>query len=200
MHDQDVVLGSEVDDALEELHRGGLSRRHVGVIDEHHLHAVEAGPFDGLEIGVEVRLLVERIGQHHAAGQPHGGRIGRIAGVGHEDLVARVEERHADVHDTLLRTDERQHLAVVVEFGAVPLLVPVGKSLAQDGLTLVGHVFVDIGTLRLAGQTVDDGLVGREVGTSHSEFDDLTTGSGLDFRDFAQAARKIVLADAVQTV
>ena len=59
---------------------------------------------------------------------------------------------------------------------------------------------MDIGTLRLAGQTVDDGLVGREVGTSHSEFDDLTTGSGLDFRDFAQAARKIVLADAVQTV
>ena len=198
--DQDIVPGAEVDDPLEQFRRGGLSRRHVGIIDQHHLHAVESRPFDGLEVRIEIRLLVERIGQHLASGQPHGGRIGRITRVGDQHLVARIEERHADMHDALLRTDQRQHLRIVVQLGAVPLPIPVGKSLAQNRLALVGHVFVDVGALGFLRQPVDDRPMGRQVGTAHGQLDDLAARGGLELRKFAQAAREIVLPDTVQTV
>ena len=200
VHDQDVVPGSEVDDLLEQLHRGGLSRRHVGVVDEHHLHTVQPGLFDGVEVGVEVGLLVQRIGEHFAARQTHGRRVGGVAGVRDEDFVALIEERHADVHDTLLRADQRQHLRLEVQLGAVPFLVPVGKSLAQDGFTLIRHVLMYVGTLRLFRQAVDHGLVGRQVGAAHGQFYDLAAGGRFDLGDLAQTARKIVLSDAVQPV
>ena len=194
------MLGTELDDFLEELARRRLARRHVGVVDQHHLDAVETGTFDGLEVGIEVGLLVERIGKHLTARKAYGGRIGGIARVGDQHLVARIEERHADVHDTLLRTDEGQNLGVVVELHAVPLLVPVGKSLAQNGFALVRHVFVYVGTLSLLGQTVDDRLMGRQVGAAHCEFDNLAAGGCLDVGNFAQTTRKIVLSNPVQTV
>ena len=198
MDDEDVVLGAEVDDLLEQLGRRGLARRHVGIVDEHHLHALDTGAFDRLEIGVEVRLLIQRVGEHHAARKPHGSRIGRISGVGNQYLVAGVEECHADVHQALLRAQQRQNFGVVVQFGAVPLGIPVGESLAQDGFALVGHVFVYVGTMGFGRESFDDRCGGRQVGAAHGEFDDLTTRGRFDLGDFAQTARKIVLSDAVQ--
>ena len=198
VHDQYVVLGAEIHDLLEQLHGRGLSRRHVGVVYQHHLHTVQPGLLDRREIGAEIRLLVERIGHHLAAGQTHGRRVGGVAGVGHQHLVALIEERHADVHDTLLRTDQGQHLRIVVQLGAVPFLVPVCKSFAQDRLSLVGHVFVHVGALCLLCEAVDDRLVRGQVGAAHSEFHDLTARCRFDFGDLAQTARKIVLSDAVQ--
>ena len=100
----------------------------------------------------------------------------------------------------LLRTDQRQHLRIVVQLGAVPLPIPVGKSLAQNRLALVGHVFVDVGALGFLRQPVDDRPMGRQVGTAHGQLDDLAARGGLELRKFAQAAREIVLPDTVQTV
>ncbi len=197
---QNVVTGTEIHDFLHQLHRGRLSRRHVGVVDQHHLHTLQPGAFDGVEIGVEVRRLVERVGHHLAARQPHGRRIGGVTRIRHQHLVALVQKGHADVHDALFRADERQHLRIVVQFGAVPSFVPVGESLAQNRLALVGHVLVDVGTLRLFRQPFDDRGVGRQVGAAHRELDDLTARGRFDFGDFAQTAREIVLSGAVQPV
>ena len=198
VHDQDVVPGAEIHDFLEQLPRRGLARRHVGVIDEHHLHAVQPGLLDRLEIGVEAGLLVQRIGNHLAAREAHGSRVGGVAGIGHEHLVALIEERHAYVHDALLRADQGQYFVVVVQFRAVPFLIPVRKSLAQDGFSLVRHVFVYVGAPCLLCEAVDDRLVRGQVGAAHSEFHDLTARCRFDFGDLAQTARKIVLSDAVQ--
>ena len=198
MHDQDVMLGAESHDPLEEFQRRSLSRRHVGIVDEHHLHTVQSGLLDRLEIGQEVRLLVQRVGDHFAAGEFYRSAVSGVAGIGYEHLVALVEEGHADVHQALFRTDQGVDLRLPVEIHAIELLVPVSESLAQDGFTLIRHVFVHVGTLRLFGETVDDRLVRGQVGAAHSEFHDLTARCRFDFGDLAQTARKIVLSDAVQ--
>ena len=200
MHDQDVVLGAESHDPLEEFQRRSLSRRHVGIVDEHHLHTVQSGLLDRLEIGQEVRLFVQRVGDHFAAGEFYRSAVSGVAGIGYEHLVALVEERHADVHQALFRTDQGVDLRLPVEIHAVELLVPVSESLAQDGFPLIGHVLVYVGALRFTGQRVDDRLCRRKVGAAHSQLDDLTAGSRLRFGDFAQTTRKIVLADTVQTM
>ncbi len=200
MYDQYVVTGSEVDDPLEQLPRRSLSRRHVGVVDKHHLHAFQPGALDRFKVRIEIRLLVECVSDHLSARQTHGRRVGRVAGIGHQHLVARIQERHADVHDALFRADQRQHLRVVVQFGAVPLPIPVGKGLAQNGFALVGHVFVHVGALCFLRESFDNRGVGRQVGTAHGQFDDLTARGRFDFGYLAKTAREIVLPDAVQTV
>ena len=82
----------------------------------------------------------------------------------------------------------------------IPFLIPVGKSLAQDGFALIGHVLVHIGTLGLFCEAVDHGLVGRQVRAAHGQFDDLAAGGRFNLAYLAQTARKIVLSNAVQPV
>jgi len=56
------------------------------------------------------------------------------------------------------------------------------------------------GALCFLRESFDNRGVGRQVGTAHGQFDDLTARGRFDFGDFAQTAREIVLSGAVQPV
>ena len=102
------------------------------------------------------------------------------------------------MHDALLRADQRIDLGLEIQIDVIPFLIPVGKSLSQDGFSLIGHVFVHVGTLGLLREALDNGGMGRQVGTAHGQFDNLTARGCLNLTDLAQTARKIVLSDTVQ--
>ena len=191
---------SEPTRPIEQLHRGGLTRRHVGVVDEHHLHPLQAGLLDRLEVGQETRLLVQRVGHHLPAGEFHRSAVGGVARIGNQHLVSLIEKGHADVHQPLFRTDQRIDLRLPVELHAVIALIPLGEGFAQNGFALIGHIFVHIGTLRFARQRVDHLLRRRKIGAAHGQLDDLTAGRRFRFGDLAQTTREIVFADAVQPV
>ena len=200
MDNQDIVLSTELNQLLEQLGSRSLTSRHIGIVDEHHLHALQAGSLDSVEIGKEAGLLVQRVGHHHTTRQLNCCAVSGITRIGNQHLIANIEESLADVHQTLFRAEQRQHLRTEIYIDIVVTLVPISKCLTQNRLALVRHIFVDIGTLCLLRQTVDNRLVGRQVGTTHSQTNDLTTRSGLNFADFAQLTREIVLADTVQTM
>ena len=197
---QDIVLSTELDQLLEQLRRRSLTRRHIGIVHQHHLDALQTCRLDSLEIGQETGLLVQRIGNHHTTRQLNCRAISGITGIGNQHLVAHIEEGLADVHQTLFRAKQRQYLRLEIYIDIVVALVPISERLTQDRLALIRHIFVNIGTLCLLSQTVDNRLMGRQVGTTHSQTNDLTTRSRLNFADFAQLTREIVLADTVQTM
>ena len=145
-------------------------------------------------------MFVERVGDHDAAGEFHACGVGRVSGVGDEDLVAGIEEGHADVHDTLLGADQGIYFGLEVEVDVIPFFIPVGKCFAEDGFALIGHVLVYIGSLCLFCQPVDDGLMGRKVGATHGKFYDLAARSRFNLSYFAQTTREIVLSDTVHAV
>ena len=200
MNNQNVVLRAECNQLLEQIGSRSLTRRHIGIVHQHHLHALQTGSLDSLEIGQETRLLVQRVGNHHTTRQLNRCAISGIARVGNQHLIAHIEEGLADVHQALLRAEQRQYLRAEIYLDIVVTLVPIGKRLTQNRLALIRHIFVNIGTLCLFRQTVDNRLMRRQVGTTHCQTNDLTARSGLNFADFAQLTREIVLADTVQTM
>ena len=107
---QNVVLRAECNQLLEQIGSRSLTRRHIGIVHQHHLHALQTGSLDSLEIGQETRLLVQRVGNHHTTRQLNRCAISGITRIGNQHLIAHIEEGLADVHQALLRAEQRQHL------------------------------------------------------------------------------------------
>ncbi len=129
--DEDLVLAGKGDDFLEEPVGDDRPGRVVRVVDEHHLRLLERGGRDRREVGREAPLRQQRqqLGGRPVEQRPAG--VDRVAGVGGERDVARVEEGVAEVVDALLGADRRDHLARRVDLDPEAPVVEAGEGLAE---------------------------------------------------------------------
>ena len=101
--DDDAVTTSEIDDARQEFERCAMTGWHMGIIDPHHLHIVYAWSIlKGGEVRLPIVFVFEIIFDDFCTDQFAYRRIGRITRIGDEHLIARIEQRHRDVHDAFL--------------------------------------------------------------------------------------------------
>lgn len=172
-HQQQLMLGGDGDDALEQLARVGRAGGVVGV-DQH----------DGAGAAGHQRLDLRRIGQeavgrialvvHRAAVVEDGrGRPQRIVGRGHQHFVARVEQRAQRQVDQLGHAVADEH-PVRMRVGRVAACVVGGHRLARGRQALL--VGVGVGAAHVVGDRVLQ-MLGRaeteRAGVADVELDQL---------------------------
>ena len=166
--DHDVVLARELDDLLVDLGRAHRAHRVCGQRDDHVLGAVRHLRVDARHVGQEVVLGRERVERARAAGERGGVAEDRVAGVGHQDGVALVDERGAQGQHALLGAAAAHDHVVRDAVHAVAVLV-VGAHGVQQ-LVLVVQGVLPVGrVLGALDQRVYDVLRGPEVRRPHRE-------------------------------
>jgi hypothetical protein len=106
-----------------------------------------------------------RAGEHRAAG------VDRVAGIGGQGDVARVEECEAEVVDALLRPDRRNHLADGVDLDAEALQVEVRERFAELAPAAVARIALGLGVPHRLAHRLDDVAEGRGVRVADAEAD-----------------------------
>ena len=204
--DDDAVPAPEVDQALQQLVRRVRACRHVRIIDPHQLDRRTQGRFtlghellQRLKVWLPSARRIERVRNQLRAHESAHRAVGRVARIGHQDAFAGVEEGQRDVQDTLLRSDEWQHLAISIERDAIPLFVPRCVAPAQLGHARVGLIAVHVGACCLALQGLDGHLRGRQVGAADAEANHAFAG-GIHGRHFLQFLGEVVLLHGANAV
>ena len=140
--DDDAVLTCEAHQTLVGLAAGAATCRHVGIVGPHQFHTREVHPLQFVEVGLPTVVLAQVVVHNLRTENLRERRVSGIAGIGHQHLVAGIDEGQRDVQDALLRADERQNLGFRVEVDVVPALVESGHRRAQLGRTHRGLVAV----------------------------------------------------------
>ena len=122
MDDDQVAPAGDVDCVLEEVELGRRAGRVVRVVEVEELRVGGA-----LELGQEAVLLMQRQVVHLRAREDGARGVRRVAGVGSEADVARVERGERDVADAFLAAEHRDHLPVRVELDAEAVAIEVGR-------------------------------------------------------------------------
>ena len=109
-------------------HSRGRVRREV---DDQRLGPRRHARNEVFKLREKLLLVVDRHADDVRAGDHRAVDVDRVAGVGHQHRVARVENGEAEVRDALLGADGDDGLGVGVEIDVVARLVPVADGLAQ---------------------------------------------------------------------
>jgi hypothetical protein len=108
-----------------------------------------------------------------AAGQDRPDLVHRVAGLGHQHLVARVDERPRQVGDPFLGADQGQDLGVRVELDPEAPAVEVRDRAPERRQPEVARVLVGRGVAGRPGQLLDHEVRGGQVGVADAERDDV---------------------------
>ena len=182
MNDDEVVGLGELDHLGKELRRGTGAGRVVRVIEHEHLGFLEHVGRDAVEIRQVIVLRSQREVVHLPA-EVFGMRAeNRIAGDGHDDVVARVDECRREDRERGLAADRVQHLGVGIDpADAADLVEEVRSGDLQRLATVVGVTAV----ARILGFLVELGHdfgEGHLVRLAHAHVDDLRAGIGIESR------------------
>ena len=170
--DEDPMATAEIGDLRVKFLRRTGARGHTRIVGPHHLHAGEVHRLQGVEIRHPALFGHEVVLDDLRLRDLGGRRIGGIARIRDQHLVAGVEEGERNQEDTLLGARQGLDFGPRIQRHAVIAGVPVGKGLAKFGkahVTLVAMDTVQYGRLR------DDlqGGPGRgSVGGTDPEVDD----------------------------
>ena len=109
MDDQQVVLAGEGDDLLVDLRRAHRANRVGGQRHDHVLGAVGDLGVDARHVGQVVVLGDQRVVLELGIGDLGARLKDRIARIGHQNRITRIEQRQAQVAHALLRAVARLH-------------------------------------------------------------------------------------------
>ncbi len=150
VHHDDVVVLCEPHQTLVGLHAGRSACRHVGIVGPHQPYTRKVHLLQLVEIGLPAVLRTQVVVHNLRAENLAERGIGGIARIGHQHLVARIDESQRDMQDAFLRAYQRQHLLRGVEIYIVKTLVEACHSLTQlrrahrwliaVGIGLAGHL------------------------------------------------------------
>ena len=199
VHQQDVVTTGKLDKAFEETRCGSGAGGHVGIVQEHHLHAAEIALFESLEVGHPAVFFRQEVVVDHTAGQFDGRCVGGVSGVGHQHLVAGVDVCLTQVAEPLFRTVEGQDFGGRVERDAVSGGVPVGNRLQEHLFAFVVGISVNVSILGSLIEGFNHGGVRGQVGAADTEVDDVVSGTAHGV-DLSQFFRKVVFLDLAEPV
>jgi hypothetical protein len=171
VHGEDAVFARQLDCALEQAVGDDRSGRVVGVIEEHQPRASEGVGRDRVEIRRKSALGPERQQLRLRARQQRAPRVDRIAGVGRERDITRIEERKVEVEDAFLGADRRHHLGLGVKRDPEATRIESRDGLAELAPAAIGRVLVGAGIRDGALRRCHDRLVGRHVRIADPEAD-----------------------------
>jgi len=171
--DDDLVTRGEADRLLEERARGDRRRGVVRIVEPQELRAPRDLVGDGAQVGEEAVLATQRHAVRDAAVEVRPDVIDRVARVGHQHDVARIDEGDRHVGDALLRADERDHLRGRVEPNAVAALHPPRRRLAKGGEALVVGVAMVLRVARRLAEAGDDVRRGGRVRVADAQVDEI---------------------------
>ena len=131
MNNQDVIGFGKINDFLQQLLVGQLTRWHVRVIQEKQFH-FSAGLgiiklnhlFPCIDIRMPIMCFVQPVRQYFSTRQFYCAGIGWITRVGNQGCITLIQVGHAYVHDTLLASNKGQHFRIRVYIHLIPFLVP----------------------------------------------------------------------------
>ena len=194
------MLAGELDDPLEEAVGDDRAGRVVRVVEEDQARAAQV--LGGRSRRGRGRSRAPaRSGSTHrlGAGEQRPAGVDRIAGVGGERDVARIEEGEAEVVDALLGADRRDHLGLGVDLDPEAAVVEAGEGLAELRPAAVRRVLVGarVGDRRL--HRLDDVRIGRHVGVADPEADHVDPGLLLR-RDLALELGEHVRRDRLEAL
>ena len=137
MDDEDLVLAASSTTRSKKPVRDDRAGRVVRVVDEEQPRRLELLGRDRVEVGGEAEL--GRSGSRYGlgAGQHRASGVDRVAGVGGQGDVARVEEGEAEVVDALLGPDRGDDLVDRVDLDSEALQVEVGERLRNSGAAAI---------------------------------------------------------------
>ncbi|MNX99298.1 hypothetical protein D3C86_1317370 [compost metagenome] len=172
MHQHDLVALGELQGVLVE--RAGRDRRGrvAGEVEDEQLGGVRVLGAHGVPLGQEARVRQAGNLDDLATREDGAAGVDRVGGLGHDGLVAGVDEGQGQLGEAFLGADEGQHLGLGVEFDPVAALVPGGDRLAEGLLAAEGRVAVVRGILDGGDGRVDDRLRGGQVGRADPQIDD----------------------------
>ena len=193
-----MLLG-EAYQSLVGLHTGIATRRHIRIVRPHEFHLRKIHLFEFIEVWLPAIVLTQIV-VHNLRTKYFAQRcVGGIAGIGHQYLVARIDEGEGDMQNTLFRTYQRQDLRLWVEIYVVPTLVEASHRLTEFWRTHRGLIAVGIRLMSHLTEFVD-GLGGRwHIRTAHGETDDILA-LGIQLRHFLQFPTEIILTDERQAL
>ena len=201
VHHDEVVLAGKGHQPFVGLHAGRCSRGHVGIVHPHQATG-PLGIFENLlqqsEVWLPVVLLLQLVGHGDDAEQLAQRRVGGIAGIGHQHIVAGVDEGERRVEDALLRAYQRQNFLGRVEVDAIPPPIEAGHGLAQLRRALRGLVAVSRGVVGHLAQLVDGLFRRRHVGAANGQTDDVLP-SGIQLGHLLQLAAEVVFTHFVES-
>ena len=197
--DDDAPPPGEVHQPFVQLRRGGRAGGHVGIVGPHQADAARVHCLQPVPVGHPAVLFLQVVGDDVRAQQSAERGVRGVARVGHQHLVARVDEGQRDVQDAFLRADERLDFRLRVQADAVPAAVPVGKGLPQFGYAHVGHVAVAVGVVGGLAQGAYRLFRRRHVRAADAQADDVQP-LGVHLGHLLQLAREVVFAHACQAV
>ena len=127
----DIVVLGKAHQPLVGLAACPSTRRHIGIVGPHQLHARQVHALQLLKIRLPTVILAQVVVDNLRTEDFRQRRICRISGIRHQHLVARIHESQRDMQDTLLRTYQRQHLGLRVKVNIIPTLVECRHGLTQ---------------------------------------------------------------------
>ena len=199
VHDEHTGLLRELDHAVEEALGHDRAGGVVGVVEEQQLRLLGDRGRDGVEVRGEAALGQERERERVGADEQRAARVHRIAGVGGQRDVARVQEGQVEVEDALLGPQGGDDLALLVDLDVEAPCVEVAERLAELGAAAVGRVLVRAGLGDRLLHGVDDHRRRGPVGVADAERDHVDAGRALG-GDLALELGEQVRRDPVQAV
>ena len=156
VHDDELALAGEVDDALHEREIDRRGRRVVREREQHDARARTRALVRLDEVAEEILARTHGHARHRRARQDRRVDVDRIARAGHERRVARLDERPEQVREAFLRPDRRDGLRLGVESDAPEPLVPLADREPQSRDPAARGVSVVARDVRGLGELVDD--------------------------------------------
>ena len=102
VHDNDTHASGKIHQPLIGLHLCVGSCRHVGVVGPHQFNTAHVHAFQFFKVRLPTVFRLQVVVNHLATQQPRQRRVGGIAGIRHEHLVAGITQRQRHVQYALL--------------------------------------------------------------------------------------------------
>jgi hypothetical protein len=179
--DHDLVLFRELDHFVEELRRRARARRVVRIVKDEHFGLGENVGGDAFQVGQEVVFLEQRQVVDDSAVILRVGAEDRVARYGHQDHVARIDQRGGQDGKRRLAADGVDDLRLRVHRHAAHLAQVFGRRLLQDGVAIV-RIAAVLRLARLGVERLDDARIGHRVRLAHAQVKQLRLRMRLDRR------------------
>ena len=171
VHEHDLALPREVDEALQVVEARARRRRVVRKRAEQHTRPRLGSEPRLLDAGREVDARPHRHARDRRTGEARREEMNRIARARHERDVARPEQHPEQMHEPLLRAEGHRRLRLRIELDAVPVTVEVADRLTQLRQAATRRVAVVARKERGLAQLLDGDLGRRHVGIAEAEVD-----------------------------
>jgi hypothetical protein len=173
VHQQQVQLAAALHDALQIVARRDGRGRIVRIVEIEQLRAPQDVGRHVVEIDEEALLGAQRVRIRRRVAQEGAAEVREVAGLGDDRDVALLEVRHREVHDALLRADQRDDLGDRIEREPEAPLHPAADRLTERHVAQAEAVAVQRRRPSAAIERLDRRLGGRQVGVTRAEIDDV---------------------------